>query len=500
MTVTTVSTRSTLNAQALTSLRAQLNDLQRQLGTGQKSTDYAGLGPNRGLAVALQSQLSALSGFDDTIDQVGVRLDVGQSVLNRISTLGNQVKSSATTASADLTGTGQTVAQTSAADSLNELFSLVNTQAGNRYLFSGRATDTPAAASLDQVLNGSGARAGFKQVMSERSQADLGADGLGRLATARAGGLVSVSEDVAGSPFGFKLTSIGSNVTGATVSAPAGSPPSESVDFTGSSPAAGDTVTLQFALPDGTSESLSLTATTSTTPGANQFTIGATADDTATNFKTALDTAIGNLAQTSLRAASGMAAANDFFNIDAGNPPQRVDGPPFATATALVDGTDTNTMTWYTGDDATDAARTTAVARVDPSLSVVYGMRANEQGIRSIIETAAVFANTTFSPSDPNAPAAYAALQQRVVSVLGGTPGQQQVTDIAAELGGAQATLGAAQDRHAQTEATLTDLLQNIESAPPEEVGANILALQTNLQASLQTTALLARTTILDYI
>ena len=34
--------------------------------------------------------------------------------------------------------------------------------------------------------------------------------------------------------------------------------------------------------------------------------------------------------------------------IDAANPPQRVDGPPFDTATALVDGTAGNTVSWYT--------------------------------------------------------------------------------------------------------------------------------------------------------
>jgi hypothetical protein len=60
--------------------------------------------------------------------------------------------------------------------------------------------------------------------------------------------------------------------------------------------------------------------------------------------------------------------------------------------------------------------------------------------------------------------------------------------------------LGAAKQRHRQTEASLTDLLQSIEGVQMEEVGAQILALQTNLQASLQTTALLYRTTLLNYL
>jgi len=498
MSVTTIGGRSMLSLQFLTSMRSQLDDLQRQLGTGKKSKDYAGLGLDRGLTVALRSQLAALSGFKDTVANVGVRLEAAQSTLTRMAALAREVKSA--TFSFDLSGSGQTVDQTVAVSSLDELFALLNTRVGDRYLFSGRATDTPAAAAAADILNGVDTRAGFKQVMAERLQADLGADGLGRLVTSRTGATVSIAEDAAGSPFGFKLASITTTVSGATANAPAGSPPVESISFAGSSPAAGDTVTVRLSLPDGTSETLTLTATTTMPAGANQFSIGATNGATALNFRNALDTAIGTLAQTALRAASGMAAAQDFFDVDANRPPQRVAGPPFDTATALVDGTSSDTVTWYTGEAGTDPARTTAVARVDPSMSIAYGARATEQGIRSIVQAVAVFAMSTFSAADPNGSEAYAALQQRVNTALSGPPGQQKVMDIAAELGGAQATMGAARERNIQSEATLMDLLQGIEGVQLEEVGAQILALQTNLEASLQTTALLYRTTLLDYL
>ncbi len=56
-----------------------------------------------------------------------------------------------------------------------------------------------------------------------------------------------------------------------------------------------------------------------------------------------------------------MAAANNFFNVDAGQPPMRVAGPPFDSATSLVAGTPANTVTWYTGEMGTDPARGTAV-------------------------------------------------------------------------------------------------------------------------------------------
>jgi flagellin-like hook-associated protein FlgL len=500
MTVSTIGNRSSLSMQTLLQMRSQLDQLQQQLGTGIKSTTYAGLGIDRGLSVSLRAQLSATTGYDNTIQQVGIRLDLAQQTLGRIATINSTVKTAAQTSTFKLNAGGQTVEQTTAAYSLDELFSLLNTRAGNRYLFSGKANDTAATAPTDLILNGDATHAGFKQIMAERLQADVGTSGLGRLATTPAGSAVSIGEDVAGSPFGFKIGGLSTTVTGATVTPPAGAPPTESIDFNGSTPTAGQTVTLQLNLPDGTTTSLTLTATNSAGPGPNEFTIGGSASATAANFNTALTSALGTLATTTLTPASAMAAANDFFDVDDTHPPQRVDGPPFDSATGLVDGTSSNTVTWYTGEGGSDPARSTAVARVDPSMTVTYGMRANEEALRNTIKAVAVFTSTSFSTTDPNASEQYEQLKDRVGTTLAGLPGQQQVTDIEAELGGVQATIGAAKDRHAQSTATLSDLLDGIQGVSQEEVGSKILAMQTSLQASLQTTAMMYQTSILNYL
>ena len=84
---------------------------------------------------------------------------------------------SATLAEFDLDASGQTPTQRTAAAQLDEMLALLNTPAGDRYLFSGRAVDKPATDTLDHILNGDGTRAGFKQIMAERNQADLGAAG-----------------------------------------------------------------------------------------------------------------------------------------------------------------------------------------------------------------------------------------------------------------------------------------------------------------------------------
>lgn len=498
MSVTGIGQRTPPIAQALVDMRSQLNDLQRQLGSGKKSTTYAGLGADAGLVIGLRGKLAAMTGYADTITNVGTRIDVQQSALTRISDLGHDVKG-ATAGPFDIDGSGQTTAQRAAPSQLDEIVGLLNTQVGDRYLFSGRAVDKPAVETTDHILNGDGARAGFKQVLAERAQADLGSNGLGRLVIPpAAGSQVSVSEDIAGSVFGFKLAGVNSTLTGATVTGPTGSPPGITVNLA-SNPNAGEAVTFSFALPDGTGEKLTLTATTASPPGAGQFTIGANAAATATNLQAALTTGVSKLAATALTAASAMAAAHDFFDVDAGDPPQRVSGSPF-TATALTNGTPSNTVTWYTGEMGTDSARGSAVAQVDDQLSVAYGVRANEQAIRSTVENIAVFAATSFSASDPNAADRFSALNQRLATALDNPPGQQKIQDIQSELTYAQTTMKSASERQQQRQTALDGLLDGIEGIPQEEVASQILALQTRLQASLQTTAMLYQISIVNYL
>ena len=54
-------------------------------------------------------------------------------------------------------------------------------RSGDRYLFSGRTTDTPATVSADVMLDGVGTQAGLKQLINERRQADQGVGNMGHL-------------------------------------------------------------------------------------------------------------------------------------------------------------------------------------------------------------------------------------------------------------------------------------------------------------------------------
>jgi len=500
MSVSAIGSQAALAVQQLTNMRSQFDDLERQLSTGQKSASYSGLGTNSGVTVGLNAQLSALSGYDNGIDIVNTRIGLMSNALSSMTDVANTVQSAIDNATPPATNGSAGIAQETAQGSLGQLLDLLNTQSGGHYLFSGGATNQPSVDTVDHILNGNGAQAGLTQLISERSQADLGSDGLGRLAiTSSSATAVSVAEDAV-SPFGFKLASVSSNLTNATVTPPSGSPAALSVDFSGGNPNAGDNVTLSFNLPDGTSANLTLTATTASPPGANQFTIGATPADTATNFQTALTSAVGTLAATSLTAASAVAASNDFFNGDANNPPQRVDGPPFDTATGMVAGTAANTVIWYTGDAGSGSARDTATARVDPSLVVSYGARANEDGIRSLVQNVATLAAVQISSANPNAVGLSSALNQRLTANLNNASGGQTITDIETQLAAAQNAATDAQTRHQQTSATLNDYLQNITGVSNEEVGTELLTLQTRMQASMQATSMLFQMSLVNYL
>jgi flagellar hook-associated protein 3 FlgL len=613
---------STILNQSLLNLNNQLTTLQSQLTTGKKSTSYAGMGVNEGFAIAARSQLANISAFSDTMSNINTTIAVANTGLQSMVDIGTTVLNSANGSPQTLNSAGQTIAQQTATSQLSSMLGILNLQAGDRYLFSGSAINTPSVASIDDILNGTTTQAGLKQVISERQQADLG-NGLGRLViTAPTPTSVQVAEDVAGSPFGLKLSAVSSSLTGATVTGPAGSPAAVSINLGATNPNNGDQVSFAFKLPDGTTESIQLTASSATPPPTGSFAIGATATATAANLNAALNSAIGTLANTSLVAASAIEAADDFFNssgtatgsvvnnkaavpapitgatllsgaagtdslgtnfaagdtitvngtpitfvaagatgnqlnltdsvqtlftkidsitgtstpstvsggvitlhtdnaasltvtssnvaafgalgfgatVTATQPPLRVGGTPLSAATSLVSGTPANTISWYTGEAGPGSARATATARVDQSVTVQYGARANETAIRSQLQTLAVFAAVTTSAANPNAALQVQALSQRVAQNLAPQPGQQTIEDIQSDFAAAQLTMKDSTTRQTQTQAMLQNIVDQAESVSPDQVASQILALQTSLQASYQTTAMLAQLSLTKYL
>jgi len=84
MSISSIGAQSTLIMKQLVQMRAQFDDLQRQLATGHKSATYAGLGIDRGVTVSLNSQLSAISSYDDTIQNVMARINLMNTALGNM--------------------------------------------------------------------------------------------------------------------------------------------------------------------------------------------------------------------------------------------------------------------------------------------------------------------------------------------------------------------------------------------------------------------------------
>jgi hypothetical protein len=332
---------------------------------------------------------------------------------------------------------------------------------------------------------------------------------MGRLTTdaTTTPGVVTVGEDANPSPFGLKLSRIATSIGGAVATQPstavAPATSSETIDLTAATPKEGDTVTFTFTLPDQTTETVQLTATNTSPAPDGSFTIDADPTVTATNMKSALDSSIQTLVKGPMVAASAMAAGKNFFD----NPPQRV-GVGSSAATTLVDGSAT-TVQWYTGEQLTNPdtdARGTAVGQVDGSVSVSYGATANESAFRNLLQNMAVYAavTTTVDPTDPNgqnlANAQIAALNDRVNSNLAVQPGTTSVEDIEAQFAGAQSASASATTRQKQTTTMAQTMLDSIEGINDDEVAAKVLALQTSLQASYQTTASLYQLSLLKFL
>jgi flagellin-like hook-associated protein FlgL len=535
MAIDGVSGRTSYIGSGILNLRSQLDTLTQQLASGRVSNTYAGVGTGRSLAIGLRAQMSNIASYSDTMTNITTRISTANLSLQRLAAIGSEVKGAAVSAGSTLDNTGQTPGQKTASLDFFDSVDMLNAQVGDRFLFGGRATDAAPVTAADLIMNGDGAAiAGLKQVISERHDADVGTTGMGRtiVSAGATASSVQIAEDFAAnpyalpdpigpSPFGLKINAISTTIAGAVVTQPTETPPTTppaapnpvamGIDLNGVVPNEGDVVKFTFDLPDGTQETIALTASSKTPLPANSFAIdpgdptavppvAPSPAVTATNLQTALTEAVKKLSNGALAAASAIKAGDDFFN---NTPPLRVAGTaPFGAATAQVAGTKANTIFWYNGepDSVSDPARGTAVAKIDDAITVQYGARADEQALRKQLQTVAVFAAVTTSATDPYGNDKIAALNQRVAANLAQVPGEQSIQNMQAELAGAQAMVKSTGDRQVQAKALAETMLNSIEGINNDEVATKILALQTALQASYQTTAQLYQLSLVKFL
>jgi flagellin-like hook-associated protein FlgL len=414
--------------------------------------------------------------------------------------------------------------QQSASNALNEIVDIFNSNIAGNYVFGGKSTDAAPVASVDTILSGSGTQAGFRQVLSERLQADQGsATGavptsppgqvLGRLSvTTPLTNTNAVTVTANGGVFGWQLSSITTSGTGSpapTLTQPTGGQSSTTVDFTNASLNSGDTVTLNLTGPDGSSEAVPLTATTTSPAPAGSFTIGSTPAATAANFNTALQSSLNTVGQTDLVAASAEAAGADFFNTYQGAAPQRVQpgaggSTDFADATSLVagitSGPNANTVAWYTGDQSATNPRDDATAQIDTSISVNYGVRANEPGFALQVQQLAIASAFNASSGTATTKAAYLSLTSKISNNLSNPPTNKTISGIQTDLADAYATANNAKARLTTQSGTYQTVVSNVENVDQTTAITSLTTLQQQMQASYEASNILLHMSLATYI
>ncbi|MEP7240268.1 MAG: hypothetical protein ABI697_05230 [Devosia sp.] len=478
-------------------MQQQFATLQTQLGTGQKASSLAEMGTDRYQDLTLRARLGRIEGYQNNMTMVGVRLDLLNKVMGQFDTSESDARSGIAAGAYGSSNINFGTAPTTAQSRLDEVLTLLNTDVDGRYLFGGSKTDKPPVGTMSTILDGVNGKAGFKQVASERLAADTG-DGLGRLTLSSATNTATLKEDGI-HPFGFKLSTVtASNLSSVTPMVTSGPPKQFDVAFA-TQPQDGDTISIGLTLPDGTSSTVVLTATTGT-PGAGQFQVGADTTGTATNFTAALQGSLTALGQTDLAVASNYAAADNFFNGQ-GQTQMRVAGPNFATATSLAAADPTTTVAWYSGADSA-APRSAVSSKIDDNSTVNYGVQANESGTLALVKSLATLSIQNFSTSDSTSGARFDAVAARNGQRLSETHNSEDgsIELVTVQLGTAQATVNNVKTQQTAYKAQLESMLSDIETIPAEDVTMQLLALQTRLQASYQTTSMIANLSLVNYL
>ncbi len=483
--------------------RTELTDLERQLATKQKAESYGDLGMDRRTSLDLNAKVSTLDSWLSGISLANVNLKLSTTTVENFAKLTSETINDTRSNSYVASSTGRSSPQVLAEEKFKQTLDMLHTSVNGRYLFSGKTSDIQPTVSYSEMIEGDGAgRAGLRQMIDERRLADLGTTGLGRLTTGGAGAIATIADASPAHGYGFKLAGASSSSAALTPTLTAGPPADLSVTVA-TQPTPGDTLRFTLNLPDGTQEEIELTARAPGTTGspATTYEIGVDVNATAANLRSAITSALTTEAATTLSAASSQVAAKNFFAGSLSNPPLRVPGPPYDTATAApVAGSAANTVIWYQGDDDSDLARSTASVQVDKGQIVGTGARANEEAFQVGLAQFAVMAIETFPAGDANSQARYEAMTSRVSEKLGFGGSVQKPAEIITEFGSAQTSLARAKERHEGTKNYLTTTLAGVENVTTEEVAVQILALQNQLQASYQTTSILSKLSLTNYL
>ena len=268
MSIDGVSGKTSYIGTSILNLRSQLDDLQTQLATGKVSTTYAGQGADRGFALGLRAQITSINAYADTATNVNTRINVANLALQGLVGYrhAGEERVDAPRPSCSTT-TARPPARSRRRRRSRMRCRCSTPSPATAICFPDAPPTRRRRCRPTTCCTASERQAGLTQLISERRQADQGAgdDGPSRRH-------VAAADDDRDQPrrgrFGVRPEArLGEFVADRRDRHAAGRRAAGvTVDLGAVNPNDGEKVKFNFNLPDGTTESIELTATTTTPP------------------------------------------------------------------------------------------------------------------------------------------------------------------------------------------------------------------------------------------
>ncbi|MBK1669566.1 hypothetical protein CKO28_16120 [Rhodovibrio sodomensis] len=492
--------------QVTADLSSQLQRAQGQIASGKRAETHGELGLQSKISQALRADVADAESFIQTGEMTATRMEVMQASMTAVQDglVGQRDQVNAAIYRNDV---GLPFLEPSAEGRLQDAVARLNTQVEGRYLFSGRTTDVRPVAEAQAILDGAGAAMGLDQVMAERADADLATDitAAGQITNPTADSVRLQDDNLV-----FGLSVAGARDSGGAMTAtttpaatsptgmPAGAQEQLDISLSGQ-PAAGDSVTVDVRLPDGSAIELTLTAGNTNTAvadpelggGAQQlsatFDRGVDAASAATSLRQALSDALAAIQDSAAFSGAAEAqGANDFFR-DGG--PLIVDG----AGTGLVAGTESEVVHWYRGDSDPDVGGAQR-ARIGAGQVVDYGVRADQAELRESVKSMAMLAARGVGDDVEG----YRAFALRAGESAGATV--DRVTEVQGRLGVKEQLVADTIQRHEGAANLMSQRVAEIEEADPYEVATRIQELRQQLESTYAITGRLQNLSLVNFM
>lgn len=543
-------TQNLLMRQTIARTLQEMREAQWQQASGKKSATFGGIAPQSSMLLSLRNRVQGIQQYQTSITATLTRTTVMQDAMDNVAGNAGTLSELGLT-SVDINPQKLARVPAEALSSLEESVAMLNAQVGDRFLFAGDKPTTAPLATGDEIMNGKDGAKGLSTLVAERIAADAGPAGNGYVSASAAvvvdptiANTLTIAKDTgfAGfgtggylnfKEFGFDLVSASYNGAGATdaTSYYNATLPSADADYQADLAAGtaakealtldivpdgivkGDTIELKVTTPTGEELTISLTLTDSeieARDNPDMLYIDPDPLDRLDDIAVAVNDKIAALVQDELARASVDKAADWMFDYavdpslnDAKPVPRHVTypappAPQYPQVTYDTAATPAVTR-WYSGQtwpQNTEAGlRNSAQVVVDHNVTLSYGVRADEPGIRDAVK---LMAKLALAPGELPNEDAYKGMVNS--AALGIVRSQSQIIQIQSDLGLKEERMQTLQIRHDQTFTLVSQQVLEIEEADPYDVATRLLDYENRLKATYEISGRMHSLSLVNYM